>query len=883
MNSIPAIPRILLPLLLAAVLAACDSGVGTTANPNLSQDSDTYTGPAARTEDIRSFQLNFWEFLRKDNRCGQCHGVGQAPAFVDLGDVNKAYSQAIRYADLQDPASSAFVSKVGGGHQCWLPSLSACASTIEQMISNWATDSNVTSARLIALTAPALRDPGEAKSFPPSANTPGTNGRSFADTVYPLLTGTAPLIADGNCQNCHEESRPQLPQAPFFASLDVDSAYEAAKSKMNIDAPERSRFVERLEQQHNCWSDCPADAISMTAAIALFAEGIDPTEVDITLRTSKALTLGDGIVASGGNRHESNLVALWEFKTRQEAIAYDTSGIDPAINLALISDSKGSVTWLSNYGLDFQGGRAQALTFESEKLHTFIQATGEYAVEAWVVPANVTQADANIVSYSGSDSARNFTLGQDMYDYEFFNRVVADPARPNGDPFLSTGANNEELAKSSLQHVVANYDPINGRSIYINGVLVDVSDPVPGPTTINNVWNDGFTLILGNETSGERPWYGHLRMLAIHNRTLTPGQIQQNFDVGVGEKFFLLFYIGHRIGIADSYIMFEVSQYDEYSYLFNKPTFINLDPGWTPTSIRIKGMRIGINGKEALAGQAYANLDTTVGGNYDAQFGELLSPLGTIISLEKSASTDEFFLTFELIGTESRLYTEAQPGVPSDPADPAEATQADIGLRTFEEINATIAEITGVPVTNPAVKGVYDSYMQQLPTVENIGAFLPSHQMAIAQLALTSCSEMVNSNPGFFTGFDFNQSSRTAFGPVAPGVPDSNQQANRNQVILPMLQAVMNVDPVTPANNLSSQPAEADINDLLGKGDLPPPDLDTGTSVIAYDSLITTMINTCTPVPPATDCVLEDSIPRTAQIVKAVCAAATGAAVMLVQ
>ena len=48
-----------------------------------------------------------------------------------------------------------------------------------------------------------------------------------------------------------------------------------------------------------------------------------------------------------------------------------------------------------------------------------------------------------------------------------------------------------------------------------------------------------------------------------------------------------------------SFIMFEVAQFDSFSYLFNKPTFINLNPAWTPGSINIKGMRIGINGKEA--------------------------------------------------------------------------------------------------------------------------------------------------------------------------------------------------------------------------------------------------------------------------------------------
>ena len=198
-----------------------------------------------------------------------------------------------------------------------------------------------------------------------------------------------------------------------------------------------------------------------------------------------------------------------------------------------------------------------------------------------------------------------------------------------------------------------------------------------------------------------------------------------------------------------------------------------------------------------------------------------------------------------------------------------------------DEINATISAITGIPVTNATVNSVYSDYIQQLPAVETIEAFLPSHQMAIAQLALTSCSELVDSNPGFFAGFDFDQGAQAAFGPAAPGVPDVDQQANRALVIEPLLSAAMNVDLSNAANNLSSQPAESDISDLLGAG--ASQDLDTGLNTVAYDSLITRLINTCTPVGLATTCSLEDSIPRTAQIVKAVCAAAVGGAVMLVQ
>ena len=114
--------------------------------------------------------------------------------------------------------------------------------------------------------------------------------------------------------------------------------------------------------------------------------------------------------------------------------------------------------------------------------------------------------------------------------------------------------------------------------------------------------------MLGNETSNNRQWQGVIRFAAVHSRALTLEQIQQNFAAGVGERYFLLFNVTTLTGVPQSYIMFEVSQYDSYSYLFTKPTFISLDPNARPGSIPIEGIRIGVNGAEAQTGQAYANV-----------------------------------------------------------------------------------------------------------------------------------------------------------------------------------------------------------------------------------------------------------------------------------
>ncbi len=890
--------KIISMLALGALMSACDSGsVGTTSNPNLGGGGGNrfvYTGPPARDIEVSNFQFYLWQNVIDATRCGGCHNseasVPVMPLFFDTYSVNVAYDEAVAVdpalLDMStiNPLNAEFVNKLNNTHFCWETNSAICATLLAGWIDDWKNAANGGGAsRQINLTAPAvIRDPGDAKSFPATAATVGTNGTSFANTVHPLLVGSNPVIANDNCQNCHEETGPILPQAPFFASGDIDAAYEAAKAKIDIDTPANSRLALRLFEQHNCWSTCGPDETLMVQRITDFANGIAPTPIDPLLVTSKALTLAEGIVASGGNRAETNQFAIWEFKIGTGLTAYDTSGIGNSINLSLI----GSVNWVGGYGLQFSGGRAQADTINSDKIYTYLQDTREYAIEAWVIPANVSQEDANIVSYSGGDLTRNFTLGQDTYSYEAFNRVDSVPPAPNGDPFLTTGENGLELAQASLQHVVINYDSFNGRSMYVNGVQVPgLTDPVPGPTTISNVWDDSFAFILGNEITGNRPWMGQVKMVALHSRPLAPAEIQQNFDVGVGQKFFLLFYVGHHLGEVGnpmSFIMFEVAQFDSYSYLFNKPTFINLDPLWTPPAdIDIKGMRIGINGKEAVAGQAYASLDTAVtAGSYDPVLGQELSSLGTIIALEKGPDSDEFFLTFEDFNGVTKTFADTVPSVPTDPADPASPVESDIGMRTFEEINATIAEITGVPVTNAAVDAVYDDYIQQLPTVEAIGAFLPSHQMAIAQLALTSCSELVEGNgsisrAAFFPGFNFGTSSQSAF----------DSQGERDAIIDPLLTRAMNVDQGTPANNLNTQPVEIEVGDLLSS----PASQDLiedpqnqnpafGPNYGPYDSLISEMLS-CSPMP----CTPVDTVPRTAQIVKAACAVATGGAVMLVQ
>jgi hypothetical protein len=612
-NSLRALVRALKAgsaLALVAVLTACSGGgAPTSVNPvTTAPVVQDYTGPVPQNADVQAFALNLWKNIRTGDRCGGCHNAnGQSPQFARSDDVNLAYQAANTVVNLAQPDQSRMVQKVGGGHNCWLASASACADTLTVWIRNWA-GSAATGGKQIELQEPAIKTVGASKAFP-------LDSTAFkAKLLDPILT---PF-----CSRCHSPTA-ATPQQPYFASANADEAYAAAKAKINLDSPANSRFYLRLHNEnHNCWAttaggqpDCngpdgmTGSAKVMLDAITAYASGIDATPVDPSLVVSKALGLYDGTVAAGGNRYDNNVIALYEFKTGSGSIAYDTSGVEPALNLTLTDPA---TMWVGGWGINIKDGNsAYGSTSASKKLADQIKSTGEFSIEAWMAPADVVQEDAYAVTYSAGKDARNFTLGQHAYQYEAMTRTSETDG--NGMPSLLTSDKDRD-AQASLQHVVLTYDPINGRKIYVNGQFTGDVDPKGGGGSLTD-WDDSFKLVLGNEASNDRKWSGLIRLVAIHNRALTLEQVQQNFAAGVGERYFLLFNVSDLVDVPKAYMMFEGSQYDSYSYLFNKPTFISLDPNASIPNIDVSGIRIGINGAEARVGQTYAPFSATIGGS----------------------------------------------------------------------------------------------------------------------------------------------------------------------------------------------------------------------------------------------------------------------------
>ncbi|HZO24033.1 MAG TPA: LamG domain-containing protein [Steroidobacteraceae bacterium] len=791
--------RVAAALALAAVLAACTGGGAPTAVNQVTSNTTTanaYTGPAPQTADIQAFQINLWQNIRVANRCGGCHHEGgQSPMFARSDDVNLAYQAALPLVDASNPSQSTLVLRVGSGHNCWVADPNACAQTMLTWIDNWLGGGSAVATK-ITLTPPPVQSVGGSKLFP-------ADSTAFQQLIWqPILTQF--------CSNCHRPDS-STAQAPYFASSDPNQAYLAAQAKINLDVPSESRFVERLQSElHHCWAttpggppDCPGSAAKMLAAITAYANTIPTTQVDPSLVISKALTMEQGTIAAGGSRYEANIVAKYMFETGTGNTAYDTSGVSPSADLTLY----GPVTWAGGWGINVpMGGKAQASTSSSQKIAQLIQATGEYSIEVWAAPANVTQTDAYILSYSGSDKTRDMTLAQHMQQYEGMTRSTVTDS--NGSPPLLTAAANMN-AQAALQHIVLTYDPINGQKLYVNGVFTGDVDPNKGAALSN--WDNTFALVLGSEVTGKEQWTGLIKFAAIHSRALTPTQIQQNFAAGVGQSYYLLFDVSSLSGIAQSYILMQASQYDSYSYLFNKPTFFSLNSKAAPSSLVIKGLRIGMNGSVPTVGQSYSTLSTTVGPpGYTAANGQLLSNVGAVLAVDAGMASDMFFLSFDQFGSHQHVFVE--PTYTLQPPVPSTTPQPDVGVATFERIYHAMSNITGVPFTNATVAALYNTEQQSMPAGPLVTAFVSSEQTAISQLAQAYCGQLVGTQAlrdNFFgTGLD------ASIGATAGsffGSSSSPNTANINLVVTPLVNATVG----TAAHQQTAAGMTTELNHLL--------------------------------------------------------------------
>ena len=544
---------------------------------------------------------------------------------------------------------------------------------------------------------------------PPSV----TDQQIFEATLYPHLTDS-----ENFCVGCHGVS-----QDPRFADGDPTIAYNAITSqqKVNLANPMLSRvYVRPSSERHNCGGDASCDSIAadFLAAIQDWAEqaaaeppagGDEPAQSTVAMFADAA--------AGGSARADDAAIALFTFSEGTGDVTTDTSGVGVPITLQI-----DGMEWVEGGGLRNVSGKAEASPADSRKLYDMITPANEYTVEAWLIPDNNAQdGPARIVSYSQDTQLRNFTMEQNAIYYQLRNRSATTD--DNGEPALE--ALDPEV-DTTLTHVVMTFDADTGRSIYINGVL-SVEEAVAGDTLD---WLDDRLLVLGNEVSGDRPWAGVLRLVAIHSKALTAIEIQQNFAAGVGGLVTLRFDVSNAIG-QEAYVEMQAAQLDAAGYLFAQPVFVG-----DATGVAIRNIRIGVNGGIPVAAQPFRRIDTVAQAS-----GTLLSPLGAVIPVELGPEQDQFHLEFELLGNRQGTVEMTPPSSPPLPA--ADEAEPELGLRTFSQLNDTMSGLTGIDPNQGDVLATYSEVRDSLPATPTLLAFAPAQQIAIQRLATSYCGAVV--------------------------------------------------------------------------------------------------------------------------------------------
>ncbi len=230
-------------------------------------------------------------------------------------------------------------------------------------------------------------------------------------------------------------------------------------------------------------------------------------------------------------RVTANLLARYDFNEAEGATVGERSGAElvPALTVA----DPSAISWADG-GLTISQPTTLTAGSVSGLVET-IKTSGAFTVEAWVTPANTTQGGpARIVSISNGTGQRNVTLAQGAADADggggdhWSSRQRTTETSTNGLPGLAAPSGTAVAGQRS--HVVLTRSSDGQVRLYVDAVEV-ASETAAGD--LSN-WDSSFSLVVANETSGDRPWLGTLHLMAIYGKALSGAEVTRNYDVGVG-------------------------------------------------------------------------------------------------------------------------------------------------------------------------------------------------------------------------------------------------------------------------------------------------------------------------------------------------------------
>lgn len=231
-------------------------------------------------------------------------------------------------------------------------------------------------------------------------------------------------------------------------------------------------------------------------------------------------TRADGPPVDAAGRTTDGLVALYTFASAVGGRLLDTSGVDPALDLAL----DGATTLLDG-ALVLRGDEPAAVSSNpATKIQVACEATDEITVEAWVLPAaDKTTETGTITGLMLDFQTRNVQLVEDSDRYRQWVRsdFTVGGVIP-GDFATPTGA-----VAPAMTHLVVTRDAAGERAFWLDGEVVAT---ISQPGSLDP-WS-GYPLYVGNNPGGTDDYEGRIELVAYYCRALTEADVRANFAAG---------------------------------------------------------------------------------------------------------------------------------------------------------------------------------------------------------------------------------------------------------------------------------------------------------------------------------------------------------------
>lgn len=232
---------------------------------------------------------------------------------------------------------------------------------------------------------------------------------------------------------------------------------------------------------------------------------------------------------------EPTPLVLYEFNENGGNTVKDVSNNAERIDLKI--NNTNAVKWTQD-GLKVVSPVMIKSTKPSRQLANTCRNSDELTIDMWITPANVQQdGPARIVSMSNTTTSRNFTIGQGQWKNRpkdvFDVRLRTTETNANGEPSL---VSKRGAVKAAKVHLLYSRQSDGTTQLYVDGVKV-ATGRVQGEL---NGWNNGYSLLLANEATGDRPWLGTYHRLAIYCEALEPSEAPGTENRTAAAEFDLL-------------------------------------------------------------------------------------------------------------------------------------------------------------------------------------------------------------------------------------------------------------------------------------------------------------------------------------------------------